>query len=234
MAWGTVSVRVRPLRIGYLVHPNDTKGVFRAIELNSFLWGGSYNPIIPAFNRTPSRWEAHPVRRLPKAEDIVTGYLDGFDPDIVVSIGECADRSFNIGNRDIVKEDDLLGDITKSSISKYGIGFIDLISNFQKEEFKYKRNDDLHFAIPQLPRAYKVFLASIFGVISKETEQYLDSDYFNDLRVNRVKHSLKNFYDLLIQGRYFPRHITMWALDEKPLNSATVVDSHLTRPGIRV
>lgn len=222
MAWGSVSVRVRPLRIGYLVHPNDTQGVFRAIKLNSFLWGGSYNPIIPAFSRTPPRWEAHPVRRLPKAEDIITGYLEGFDPDIVVPIGKCAGRSFNVGNRELVEEAELLGDITKSSVSNYGIGFIDLISDFQKKEFKYKRNDDLHLAIPHFPRAYRMFLASIFGVVSKETEQYLASDYFNDLRVDRVKPSLRNFYDLLSQDRYFPRHITSWALDVKPLNGATI------------
>lgn len=109
MASGTVSIRVRPLRVAFLVDPADRVGLYRAIQLSSFLWGGSYNPIIPAYRRTPSKWESHRVRHLPLPSDIVDGYLNGFDPDLVVPVGICANRIFQVGNRDIVRADDLIG-----------------------------------------------------------------------------------------------------------------------------
>ena len=61
MANGNVSIRVRPLRVAFLVDPRDTKGLRRAIELSTFQWGGTYNPIIPVFERMPKIWESHHV-----------------------------------------------------------------------------------------------------------------------------------------------------------------------------
>ena len=37
MAYGTVKIRVRPIRIAFLVDPADHAGVYRAIELGSGL-----------------------------------------------------------------------------------------------------------------------------------------------------------------------------------------------------
>lgn len=61
MARGSVTIRVRPIRVAFLVDPADRAGLYRAIELSTFLWGGSYNPIIPAYRRTPAKWEPHRV-----------------------------------------------------------------------------------------------------------------------------------------------------------------------------
>jgi hypothetical protein len=57
MAFGNVRLRLRPLRIAFLVDPSDRDGLRNAIELNSVLWGGMFNPIIPAYQRLPPNWE---------------------------------------------------------------------------------------------------------------------------------------------------------------------------------
>ena len=44
MAYGTVNVRLRPIKLAFLVHPNDKASLLKAIEINTFLWGGIYNP----------------------------------------------------------------------------------------------------------------------------------------------------------------------------------------------
>ena len=113
MVSGSVKRRVRPIRIAFLVDPADRKSLYRAIELSTCLWGGSFNPIVPAYRRTPAKWESHKVRRLPKPSDIITGYLEGFDPDLVVPVGRCSKHSYQIGNRELVQEDELLGDIAR-------------------------------------------------------------------------------------------------------------------------
>lgn len=137
MAWGTVTIRVRPIRIAFLVDPADHAGLYRAIELSTFSWGGNYNPIIPAYRRTPAKWESHRVRRLPSPADIVAGYLDGFDPDLVVPVGKCASRSYEYGNRDLVRADDLIGELSDTPTPRHGVGLIELLKDFVEKELQY-------------------------------------------------------------------------------------------------
>ncbi|MCK4792096.1 MAG: hypothetical protein KAV87_50675, partial [Desulfobacteraceae bacterium] len=220
MASGTVTIRVRPLRVGFLVDPADRVGLYRAIELNTFLWGGSYNPIIPAYRRTPAKWESHRVRHLPLPSDIVDGYLNGFDPDLVVPVGICANRTFQVGNRDIVKADELIGDLKGSASPRYGIGLIELLNDFIEKELKYKRNDDLQVSFPELPRAYGLFLASVFGVLPKEAQQIVDKHFLNLTGISRVRVTINKFVELLRSPNFFPRRLTSWALEEQPLHGA--------------
>jgi hypothetical protein len=76
------SVRLRPVRIGFLVSPAELPTVRRILRLCSCLWGGRYNPIIPFFDDTPQRWKRpnHEIGGL----DIARGYIDFFEPDVLV------------------------------------------------------------------------------------------------------------------------------------------------------
>jgi hypothetical protein len=230
MTWGSVTIRVRPIRVAFLVDPADHKSLYRAIELCSFLWGGSYNPIIPAYRRTPVKWKSHNVRRLPQPADIISGYLDGFDPDFVVPMGRCAKHTYQIGNRDLVQEAELLGDISESATPRYGIGLIELLRDFQEKELKYKRSDDLHIAIPDLPRAYRTFLASVFGVLSADVQRLVDKNFSRTPEITRVKPTLASFVEFWKPSRMFPRHLSMWTLKEKPRGDAVLFVCDATSP----
>ncbi len=230
MTWGSVTIRVRPLRFAFLVDPADSKGLYRAIELSTVLWGGSYNPIIPVYRRTPAKWEAHKVRRLPQPEDIISGYLNGFDPDFVVPVGRCAKQTYEIGNRDLLQEGELLGDIAKTATPRHGIGLFELLRDFQDKELKYKRNDDLHIAIPEMPRAYRTFLASVFGVLPEGASRIIEEDFARVPGITRIKPTLTNFVELWQPNRIFPRHLSMWSLEEKPLQDAVLFVCDATSP----
>jgi len=208
MASGTVIIRVRPLRVGFLVDPADRAGLYHAIELSTFLWGGSYNPIIPAYRRTPSKWESHRIRHLPLPSDIVDGYLTGFDPDLVVPVGVCANRTFQVGNRDIVKADELIGDFKDSASPRYGIGVIELLNDFIEKELKYKRNDDLQVSFPELPRAYGLFLASVFGVLPKKAQQIINKHFSDISGVLKSHVTLKRLPELIKSNILFPRRLS--------------------------
>lgn len=220
MVTGTVTIRVRPLRIGFLVDPTDIAGLYHAIELSTFLWGGSYNPIIPAYRRTPSMWESHRIRHLPLTSDIVDGYLTGFDPDLVVPVGICANRKFQVGNRDIVKADELIGDLKDSASPRYGIGMIDLLNDFIEKELKYKRNDDLQVSFPKLPRAYRLFLASVFGVLPPKAQQIINNHFADIPGVFKSHVTLKCLPELIKSNIFFPRRLSCWELNNRPLHEA--------------
>ena len=64
MTRGTVKVKLRPIKLAFLVHPDDKESLLKAIEINTFLWGGMYNPIIPTYRRVPAKWEDSPFKTL--------------------------------------------------------------------------------------------------------------------------------------------------------------------------
>lgn len=81
----TLNRKVRPLRLAFLIDPPSRVQLMKAIQINTILWGGRFNPLIPVYRRTPRFWEERPFTP-PKAKDIVTGYLRAFDPDFVVNM----------------------------------------------------------------------------------------------------------------------------------------------------
>ena len=52
-----VNIRLRPIRFAFLVRPDDKKRTLEIFRINTCLWGGKYNPVIPFFKRLPSWWE---------------------------------------------------------------------------------------------------------------------------------------------------------------------------------
>jgi hypothetical protein len=163
MAIGSVKIKVRPLRIAFLVRPTDKKGLMQAIEMSTAMWGGAYCPIIPAFGKVPYAWERDRYRKLPKSEEIISGYLDAYDPDIVVTVGVCEGRAFEVGYRDIVTPEDLLGDLVKDGSPRYGFGFIDVLQRFINDELRFERKFSLDLFLPDIENPYKLFMASVLG-----------------------------------------------------------------------
>lgn len=217
MASGSLTIRVRPLRVAFLVDPSDRAGLLSAIEASTFLWGGSFNPIIPAYKRTPKKWEHHRVRRLPQPEEIITGYLEAFDPDVVVPVGACEGRKFQVGHREVVKMQDLIGGISETHSPKFGVGFLEVLADFVDKELKFKRNDDLKLMFPKLPRAYGLFLASVFGKLPSQAEQVINGYYGKHLDVGFPQPTLESFVGLLEPLNFFPRRLTSWSLEHRPL-----------------
>ena len=99
MSTAHLTLRLRPTRFGFLVAPNDMHSLERVFRVNTCLWGGKYNPIIPVFAKRPSWWDRHGMRG-ETADQIVNGYLDYFEPDVLVetipgqaaSLGYAEDR----------------------------------------------------------------------------------------------------------------------------------------------
>src|SRR5581483_3704307 len=42
-----ISIKYRPMRVGFIVRPDSLDDVIKAANINTLLWGGIFNPIIP-------------------------------------------------------------------------------------------------------------------------------------------------------------------------------------------
>jgi hypothetical protein len=79
-------VRIRPLRFAFLVDPRDKARLQTVFEINSVLWGGCYNFIIPLFKRVPFA-----IGKLEDLRDFRDREIDPaaeFDPGFSDSLGE--------------------------------------------------------------------------------------------------------------------------------------------------
>jgi hypothetical protein len=52
----TAKVRLRQLRLAFLVERRDKASLQRVFEINSTLWGGGFNFIIPLFKTVRARY----------------------------------------------------------------------------------------------------------------------------------------------------------------------------------
>ena len=81
----SATVRVRPLRFAFAVEPKDKASLQRLFEVNSSLWGGVFNFIIPLFKQAPNRYREQ-YFKTPPAKAILKGLVEAFQPDYLVEI----------------------------------------------------------------------------------------------------------------------------------------------------
>src|SRR5713101_1813735 len=100
--FGNIDTKVRPIRLAYLVDPDNAAQVKEAIRLSSTLWGGMYFPILPLHKRMPATWRDEPLKA-PPAKSVILGYLKAFDPDILVQLCETAPDFIAAAGLEIIK-----------------------------------------------------------------------------------------------------------------------------------
>jgi hypothetical protein len=207
MAYGTINIRLRPIKFAFLVDPTDKAAILEAIQINTFLWGGMYNPIIPVVKKTPKVWQEKPFKN-PKPKIILEGYLDGFDPDFVVSIGKCSQNTFDIGNRQLISSLEILKGIEKDYTPKYGIGIFELLKHFINKELKFIRREPFDFGLPEFGGRYALFMASIFGNLPKNIIEIFDKHFAPILGAKKVPCSLENYAKFFTPKKLFLRRIS--------------------------
>ena len=79
----SLSRSCRPVRLGFIVRPGHRDDIRKAVEINTVLWGGTYNPLIPLYARVPPLWKDKHLGG-PTAVEVVRGYVSTFQPDFLV------------------------------------------------------------------------------------------------------------------------------------------------------
>ena len=106
--FGSIDIKTRPLKLAYLVDPNNGRQVREAIRLSSTLWGGDYFPIIPLYKRMPATWKDKPLRA-PAAKEIIGGYLEAFDPDVLLQFSKELPPFITEIGLEVIKPEDIWG-----------------------------------------------------------------------------------------------------------------------------
>jgi len=212
---GTLELKSRPLRLGFLVDPAKSRAIREAIELNSIIWAGAYNPIIPVYRRTSSIWK-DPFKA-PKAKDIARGYIEAFDPDILVECSSNLPDYIKTLGLPLIKAHDIWK-IHATSYQgdkfnpKYGISIFDIFNLIYQEHFRYQEKHPPKVIIPKLPRVNNLFWISVFGNLPKNVAQKISNDYKEALEIEEPKIVPSELQTNLKGNILFPRRLTQYDL----------------------
>ena len=212
--FGTLELKSRPLKFGFLVDPKRASSIRKAIELSSTFWGGTYNPLIPVYKRAPKNWEK-PFKP-PKAVDIVRGYIKAFDPDILVQCTKTLPNYINDLGLEIVQSHELweTGDNPdKEVFPRYGIGIFEVLNHIYSEHFRYQEKYPPKIVLPKIPRANSLFWISVFGVLPKYIATIINAGYKKALEIKNLKIDISKLDTTLKGNVFFPRRITQYDLN---------------------
>ena len=230
MTRGTVKVRLRPIKLAFLVNPKDKESLLKAIEINTFLWGGMYNPIIPTYKRIPSKWREFPFEKR-SAKSVVSGYLDNFDPDYVVPMGECVNYDLDIGHRKKINDvSEILAPVEKDGVPNYGIGLFEVLNYLIKTEFKFERRYPLDICIPRFGTRFHLFFASVFGEFTKNIDSIFWKNYAETLDAKKTECSSSNYAEFLNPQKLFLRRMTRFHIKSRGRSKQCIFLLDATKP----
>ncbi len=218
MPLGTVDIRLRPIKLAFLVSPRDSRSLLQAIEINSLLWGGVFNPIIPFYSRKPKLWGDKFSKHI-TGKSIVEGYIKAFDPDFIVPIGELNINGYLIPKEKIIKPSEIISGIKDDGTPRYGIGIFEILRNLYKKEVKFVRKEPLQILFPQINSQNKLFLSSFFGVLPKAIDDIVIKNFDQLLDIDRSQATIHDYTNNFSRKKLFPRRLTMMDINPMRVNS---------------
>jgi len=162
MSTGSASIRIRPLRLGFAVDPQDTSALREVFQLNSVFWGGAYNFIIPVFKKAPQRYRERFLKS-PSASDFVNGLTDAFQPDFLVETktGLATDIRFS---RERILSLEQLQSRDEMGHTKYGVDMRTICAALYDKTFRFVQRHPPKVLIPHSSDSrFAVLFAAMFG-----------------------------------------------------------------------
>lgn len=218
MPIGTIDIKLRPIKLAFLVSPMDKGSLLQAIQINSFLWGGAFNPIIPFYRRTPKAWGDKFARNV-TGEKIVEGYIKAFDPDFIVPIGDINNDGYQVSDEKIIQPNEIISGIEDDGTPRYGVGIFEILRHLYKKEMKFIRKEPLQIIFPKINPQFKLFLSSFFGVLPKTIDDVVIKNFDKLLCIDRPQVTINDYTNNFPSRKLFPRRLTMRGINPLRVNS---------------
>jgi hypothetical protein len=211
---GTIDIKVRPLKLALLVDPGSTQQIREAIRIASSLWGGMYFPIIPLYKRMPASWRDG-VLKAPHVKDVTRGYIEAFDPDILVQFTANLPTYVTDSQLKVINPQDIWANVGAGEDAEpgFGIGVLDLLGDIYREWFKFKAKYPVKVTIPTIPKNFGLFWAAVFGEYPQHVSAAIETYFSEPLEITRPDVAPGAFLDLTDQMVLFPRRITSWSVE---------------------
>jgi hypothetical protein len=211
--FGDIKVKSRPLRLAFLIPPRKD-ALQEAIKINSSLWGGVFNPIIPLHPRAPRQWRLHANEKI-SIQKRILGYIRAFDPDFIVSDANTLPSYVKDFGRPIVASSEIWASFyndQRDAVPSYGVGIFELLNDIYEEFFEVKRRFPFKIVLPTLPKKHELFWAAAAGQLPPTIQQAIESGYSEMLDIEKPEVSTSYYATIVKPASLFSRRITQHKL----------------------
>ena len=198
MADVKVDVTLRPIRFVFLVRPNDKKNILKIFQINTSLWGGKFNPIVPFFKNVPKWWSRHKYQKN-IAQQIIDDYLDFFEPDFIVEAEEGLAENIEFDKTRVLTLENFLGE-DEHDRNKYGLNVNDLYLHLYDKKYQFERRHKANIVnVTSKEKYLKNFISCIFGSFPEEAEYlYLRENYVDIFEAKDIELNAKSLLELYL------------------------------------
>ena len=154
MARITVQRRLRPIRFAFLVRPDDARELHDIFRINTVLWGGRHNIIVPMWRGVP---RVH--RGEGSGRKIVEGLLDASEPDFVVC-GKADAAPLNLPDSRVVSLAEMM---REPSLPAAGLSTMPVYRWLYETQFKFVARHPERMVIAKAKGSLRLFSAARFG-----------------------------------------------------------------------
>ncbi len=221
------TVRVRPLRFAFVIEPKDKAGLQRIFEVNSSLWGGVFNFIIPLFKQVPQRYREKYFKTIP-ARAMLKGLVEAFQPDYLVELRPGAAAGYGIAFPD--KRILAIGDLNardERGRCKIGVDLRSICDDLYRTSFRFVQRHPPDVIIPSCAdRRYQLLFAATFGFLPESGPVAdISNIYLKMLDGKRTVIKAVKFPELFERKYLYPLRATHHELDT--LRNSFSIDSKL-------
>lgn len=202
-----VDIKLRPIRFVFLVKPHDKNNILKIFQINTSLWGGKFNPIVPFFKHVPKWWSNN--LKSYDAKQILNDYLDFFEPDFIVEAEEGLASDISFDKKRILQLDNLLHKDNYDG-SKYGLNVNDLFIHLYEKKYQFERRHKVNIvSVSSNERYLKNFIACIFGSFPQEEElAYLETNYRDIFEPKSIELNAQSLLELYSSQHFAPLEST--------------------------
>lgn len=193
-----LDIRLRPIRFAFLVRPDDKKRILEIFRINTCLWGGKYNPIIPFFK--PIKISSKPnINKIDNVKQIFNDYFDFFEPDFIVEAEKGFADGLGFNPKRVIQLSDLLESDGQKIEQKYGLSVRELYKDLYKNEFQFIRKHKHNIIYVETEdKLFENFSACNFGCFPVQRQlEYFKRDYkeiFEPKKITLDSGSLSELY----------------------------------------
>ena len=138
MSTTSLSIKYRPIKIGFLIRDDNIDDLIKAAGINTLLWGGIYNPVIPVS---------------PTNKDFPNQLLNLFSVDVLFAVSPTKEIDEIIKNNPFLRDPNHYADkifyedwYTKKNIIGY-LDSINIVDYYWEKEFKNNENTESSCAL---------------------------------------------------------------------------------------
>ena len=106
----------------------------------------------------PATWKDGPLKA-PRAKEVILGYLEAFDPDILVQFPKELPPFITAIGLEVITADDVWKrlDNGRSLSPQFGVGILEILNEIFQENFKFKAKYPVKGIFPKLPQPLSLF-----------------------------------------------------------------------------